>query len=239
MKNWYKKACTNSRFWDVWERHDAYSLDGFPIYVSKTEYGRAAMILDFDKMEARADVYLDPKSVPTEYESSELRFGNTYETTGYVESGSRLHSTTFSIDPDAFGKIASLDSDKSLWWFLYLRLWRPEESESVIAGSDDLVGVSKFGDEILSSFASDLKKWASAAEWERIDHFLQSSQPDFMRTLMRASTESVKKLGTALVDIAEAAPIGVKKGDAYLVANWDKMVRRNARAAAAVAAREA
>lgn len=239
MGNWYSKACTNSRFWDIWERHDAYSAAGLPIYFSKTEYGRAAAVLDLTLGTVYADIYLDPSSVPIGYDDAELRFGNTFETSAPVESNSRTHSTSFEVDPGVISKIASLDADKSLWWFMYLRLSRTDDGTPVIAGSDDLVGTSRFGDEILTSIASDLKKWCAAAEWERVDRYLATAKSDFMRMLTRASTDSVKKLGSALVEVSATAPVHLEKGDAYLVENWDDMMRRNARAVAAVAAREA
>jgi len=239
MSSWYSKACTNNRFWDIWERHDTYSAAGLPVYFSKAEYGRATTILDFSRGTAYADIYLDPKSVPIGYDDAELRIGGSFEATARVVSNSRTHSASFDIDHGVLSKIASLDDDKSLWWFIYLRLSRSDDSATVVSGSDDLVGTSKFGDEVLISIASDLKKWCAAAEWERIDHYLINTKPDFMKLLTRASTDSVKKLGSALVEVSAAAPVHLERGDAYLIKNWDDMMRSNVRAVAAVAAREA
>ena len=239
MNNWYRKACANNRFWDVWERHDGYSAAGFPIYLSKTEYGRAALVVDFDRGTAHADVYLDQKSVPVDYENGELRFGNTYETTSPVKAESRVHSACFKIEPQVVSKLASLDADRSLWWFMYMRLWHPEDAApAVIAGSDDLVGSSKFGDEILASMSHDLKKWASAAEWERVDRYLSTPKSDFMRSLLRASADSAGKIGEALMNTSRAAPNDLGRGNSYLVDNWNDMKLRNSRALATVAARQ-
>lgn len=237
MKNWYKKACANNRFWDVWERHDRYSAVSLPIYVAKSDYGRASIVMDFETEKAHADVYLDPKSVPVGYESAELRFGNTLEATGAVQSNERAHSVLFEIEPQFISKLASLDADGSLWWFMHLRLWRSEDAEPVVAGSDDQVVVSKCASEIMASLSHDLRKWETGADWKRVDSYLQTPRSDFVRSLLMASDESVARLESALLGIPSNAVEHLERGDEYLIENWEKMKRWHARTLAAVAAR--
>jgi len=238
MKNWYKKASADNRFWEVWKRNDTYSKGGLPIYISKSEYGQAALVLDLPKNTIISNVFLDPKSVPIGYDNADLKLGNSFEGTTSVQSRARMHTAQFIMEPSNADKIASSDADGSLWWFTHMRLWRTPNIDPVIAGSDDVGGISKFGNEIVGSMAGSIRKWASSSDWERIQKFLVSSEFDLTRTLSRASLKVVKKLGSSITEALLRAPDDFRQGDAFLVENWDNILRRGSCALATIAARE-